>query len=165
MWLDFNKMFAFLTQSSRVFTDVTLHISEDMWQSADVSTRLILAIRLQSKNLCSLWGKTVLPFMLFNYLSTTVLRKHALINERLELLICSLEPFSRNCELKVSRRLSDCDRPNSTLSTLALHCVPCPASLLTAASRRGLDVKTETCENTCCSSDDCTLHMCRTADT
>lgn len=89
----------------------------------------------------------------------------ALISERLELLLCSLEPFSRNCEFKVSRRLSDSDRPDSTLSTLALRCVPCPVRLLTAASRRGLDVQTETCENTCCSSDDCTLHMCRTADT
>lgn len=193
MWLDFNKMFALLTQSSRVFTDVTLHISEDMWQSANASTRLILAIMLQSKNLCSLWQHvtvTVLPFMLFNYLSTTILRKNTaahwentvdadaqcfaslllwsftqLISERLELLICFLEPFSRNCEFKVSRRLSDCDRPDSTLWTLALRCVPCPVSLLTAASRRGLDVETETCENTCCSSDDCTLHMCRTADT
>lgn len=58
----------------------------------------------------------------------------ALISERLELLICSLEPFSRNSEFKVSRRLSDSDRPDSALSTLPLRCVPCPVSLLTAAT-------------------------------
>lgn len=98
---------------------------------------ILTVIRLQSKNLCSLSGKTVLPFMLFpsivqlsihNRIGKTLFGDTQCfaslllwsftqrISERLELLICALEPFSRNCEFKVSRRLSDCDRPDSTLS-------------------------------------------------